>query len=144
MAIKTVPFTFFETFELHPKTQQPRKRDLLYDLNALADFEQEVGMGFAQLMQMKAAFATVRAIVWSGLKWQDRALTIERAGELIGEYVRGSEDGSRPGGDINDMLSHCIETAVNQGALGRPKTPEAESSQPALPGSVVATLETTK
>jgi hypothetical protein len=127
MPIQTEPFTLFESFEKHPKTGETRKRALRYDLNALADFEQEVGMGFAQLMQMKAAFATVRAITWCGVKWQDRTLTVEKAGDLIGEYVR-------EGGDINEILTKCIETAVNQGALGRPRTPEAdETMSHALP-----------
>lgn len=134
MPIQTVPFPFFEPFEVNPKTQNPRKRTLRYDLNALADFEQEVGMGFAQLMQMKAAFATVRAITWSGLKHEDRALTIEKTGDLIGEYVKGSDDGSREGGNINEILELCIETAVAQGALGRPKKAE-ETSQPTLPAA---------
>lgn len=134
---RPVPFPFFESFDQHPKTQQPRKRTLLYDLNALADFEQEVGMGFGQLMQMKAAFATVRALVWSGLKHEDRALTIERAGQLIGEYVRGEN-----GGDINTILEFCIETGADQGAFGRPKAPETPA-QPALTGSVENSSATT-
>jgi hypothetical protein len=115
-SITPTPFPFFEEFE-KTKTGEPRKRSLRFDLNALADFEQAVGMGFAQLMEMKAAFATVRAMVWAGLKHQDRALTIERAGTLIGEYVR-------EGGNINDVLTACIEAAVEHGALGRPQTPE--------------------
>jgi len=131
MAIEVVPFSFFEKFEETPKNKEPRARALRFDLNALADFEQEVGMGFAQLMNTKAAFATVRAMCWAGLKWQDRGLTIERTGSLIGEYVQD-------GGDIGEVLNLCIETAVNQGALGRPKTPEAtkEKELPA-PGPVL-------
>lgn len=120
MPIDVVPFPHFEKYELNPKTNAPRLRSLRFDLNALADFEQECGMGFAQLMQTKAAFATVRAMVWAGLKWQDRGLTVERAGELIGEYVRD-------GGSIDTILTMCIETAMEQGALGRPKRPEPEA-----------------
>lgn len=126
MAIEVVPFPFFEKVETNSRNGEVRRRSLRYDLNALADFEQEVGMGFAQLMNTKAAFATVRAMAWAGLKHQDRALTIERAGELIGEYVLD-------GGDIGEILNLCIETAVNQGALGRPKTPEAPKNEKELP-----------
>jgi hypothetical protein len=54
---------------------------------------------------------------WAGLKWQDRGLSVERVGDLAGEFVRD-------GGSINDILSLCIETAVKQGALGRPEMPE--------------------
>lgn len=111
---EVAPFKFFEDYEVNPKTHQKRARALRYDLNALADFEQQVGMGFAQLMQMKAGFATVRAIAWAGLKWQDRGLTIERCGELVGHAVKN-------GASIDEILTVCIEAAVEQGALGRPR-----------------------
>jgi hypothetical protein len=127
--IQEVPFPFFEKYEINPKNQNARKRSLRFDLNALADFEQEVGMGFAQLMQTKAAFATVRAMVWAGLKHEDRGLTVDRAGTLIGEYVRD-------GGSIDEILTLCIETAVDQGALGRPRVPETKPTDPAVPPAI--------
>lgn len=135
-SITPTPFAFFEEFEKNAKTGEPRKRSLRFDLNALADFEQAVGMGFAQLMEMKAAFATVRAMVWAGLKHQDRALTIERAGTLIGEYVR-------EGGNINDVLTACIEAAVEHGALGRPQTPEPAKEIAPVPAEPTAVPATT-
>lgn len=126
-SITVIPFKFFEAFEVG-KNNQPRARALRYNLNALADFEQEVGMGFGQLMMMKASFATTRAMAWAGLKHQDRALTLERVGDLIQEFIHG-------GGDMNEVLTACVEAAVDQGALGRPNKPEATETAPALPAA---------
>lgn len=105
MGVQTKPFTLFQKFET-------RKRSLRYDLNALADFEQEVGMGFPQLMSSKAIFAATRGLLWSGLKSTSRGLTIDMAGELIQQYLDASEKHA-----ITDILSECILAAQEHGAL---------------------------
>ena len=51
-------------FTLFSKYENGRVRNLRFDVNALADFEQETGMGFAQLMKQKAIFGTARAMAW--------------------------------------------------------------------------------
>lgn len=105
------PFREFESYE------NGRQRALRFDVNALADFEQETGMGFGQLMRMRALFATARAMLWAGLKWQDRALTIERVGELLHDYMsdREVEPGSHT---VDAILTVAISAAIDQGALG--------------------------
>lgn len=112
MALDKSPFTLFEDFEKHPRTKQPKKRSLMFDINALADFEQETGMGFGQLMSTKAMFATTRAMMWAGLKHEDRTLTTQDVGVLLTKYVKS-------GGSINDVLKEALKAAAEQGALGK-------------------------
>lgn len=93
---------------------EDKKRTLVYNVNSLADFEQEVGMGFGMLMQSRAVFAATRALLWSGAKTQDRTFTIDKAGELIQAYVKS-------GGNVGDVLAVCMEAAMDQGALAKPE-----------------------
>ena len=85
----------------------------MFDINALADFEQETGMGFGQLMSTKAMFATTRALMWAGLKHEDRGLTVEQVGVLLNRFVK------EQGGDINQVLKEALKAATQQGALGK-------------------------
>jgi len=119
MLVEKTPFTLFESFELD-KHGVIKRRSLRFDLNALADFEQEVGMGIAQLMQTKAIFATTRALLWAGLKHEDRGLTVDRMGDLIGTYIKR-------GGDLTTALQAAFSAAVEQGALGSPDQDEVSS-----------------
>lgn len=106
-------FTLFEPYEAE------RRRYLRFDINALADFEQETGMGFAQLMQQKATFAAARALVWAGLKHEDRMLTIESVGILLGQYIKDPE--ATESRSINDVLLVVLDAGVEQGAFGNVK-----------------------
>src|SRR5687768_11197914 len=82
---RTTPFEEFKTYEYN------RPRSLKYDVNALADFEQETGMGFALMMNQRASFGATRAMLWAGLKHEDRALTIEDVGDLLSDYLMDEE-----------------------------------------------------
>jgi hypothetical protein len=131
MLVEQTPFTLFESFE-REKTGAIKRRSLRFDLNALADFEQEVGMGIAQLMQTKAIFATTRALLWAGLKHQDRGLTVDRMGDLIGTYIK-------QGGDLTQALQAAFQAAVEQGALGSPDQEDKQDKPEApAPGNAPA------
>lgn len=110
----TIPFRLFENLpsEKNPRTGGSRLRTMRFDLNALADFEQEVGMGFGQLMSSKALFATARGLVWAGLRHEDRLITVAGAGAKVQEFI--SE-----GGSLNDLLTEVFEIAKKQGAFGK-------------------------
>jgi hypothetical protein len=110
--IDQTPFALFEKYETNSKTGHARKRFLKFDINALADFEQETGMGFGQLMSTKAVFATTRAMLWAGMKHEDRGLSVEEVGRLLGIYVK-------EGGTIDVALKAAFESAAEQGALGK-------------------------
>lgn len=120
MAIQNKPFTLFQD-----KGFETRNRSLRFDLNAMADFEQAAGMGLAQLMAHRAVFAATRALVWAGLKHQDRGLTVDYTGQLMQKFVEA-------GGEINDLLTLCLEAAIEQKAIPdmRVKDGEEESSGP--------------
>ena len=119
--MSTLTSRSFTLFNGRDPAVEERKRSLRYDFNALADFEQANGMGLGQLLQMKAVFGTARALLWAGLKHEDVTLTLEKVGELCGEFVRG-------GGRVDDIMSTCLETAIDQGALGvRKKGDDSDS-----------------
>lgn len=109
--VEKTPFTLFEEIEAATPGAVIRKRSLRFDINALADFEQETGMGFGQLMSTRAVFATARALLWAGLKHEDRTLTVEKVGTLLGKYVMR-------GGAIDIALSAAFLAAKEQGAFG--------------------------
>jgi hypothetical protein len=98
---------------------EAKPRYLRYDFNALADFEQINGMGLGQLLTMKAIFGTARAMLWAGCKSDDSTLTLQKAGDLVGQFIRA-------GGTVDDVLGKCFEAAIDQGAIGSPKSEEEE------------------
>lgn len=123
--------TAFHKFEPYEKG---RTRNFRFDINALADFEQLTGMGFGQLMQMRAIFATCRAMLYAGLKYEDRALTLEAVGDLIGEYIN---DPNITDASVDDLMTVAVEAAVDQGALGRaPRESREKNARAGRPGPV--------
>lgn len=120
MARRKVAFTL-----LAEAAVEEKPRNFKFDLNALADFEQEVGMGFGQLMQMKAVFAATRALLWAGLKWEDRTLTVQHMGDLCQKYIDA-------GGSLPELLGAAMNAAMEQGAIAKPddaKDDEAEGGE---------------
>lgn len=105
-SLKSIKFS-----EFVDKGIESTPRRLRFDFNALADFEQINGMGLGQLLSMKAVFGTARAMLWAGCKWDDGTLTLEKTGDLLGEYLRA-------GGSVDIVLSKCFEAAIEQGAIG--------------------------
>lgn len=118
----TTRFTLFEKYEGN------RQRLLKYDVNALADFEQETGMGFAQLMKQKAVFGTARAMLWAGLKHEDRGLTIEQVGDLIGRFLKDKEI-ARENRDVQTLLEAAFSAAAEQEAFGDWTTQKEEEDK---------------
>lgn len=112
MARPTITPIAFNLFQKYEK----RVRTLRFDINALADFEQLTGMGFGQLMTQRAVFATTRAMLYAGLKHEDRTLTLEKVGELMFEYTN-DEDLADPG--LDELMTAALDAAVEQGALGK-------------------------
>jgi hypothetical protein len=76
-------------------------------------------------MKQRAMFASARAMLWAGLKHEDRGLTIEGVGMLLSEYLR-DEEVEAGTHNIDSILMVAIAAAVEQGALGRQKDPEPE------------------
>lgn len=135
---ETSPCTLFSKYE------NGRIRNLKFDVNALADFEQETGMGFAQLMKQKAIFGTARAMAWAGMKHEDRTLSIERVGNLISSFISDREI-PKEQRDINTVLEVLFSAAIDQEALGfeRQDEPETTSVEVTDPNASKMIQETT-
>lgn len=125
-------FRLFERYEENKKNpDEARKRFLRFDVNALADFEQETGMGYQQLIMQKATFAAARALTWAGLKQEDRVLTLEDVGRLISKWLTDeSPEAVAEQRNINSILMVVLQAGVEQGAFGRVKPPEDPDDAP--------------
>lgn len=83
---------------------------LRYDFNALADIEDKAGMSVNELFAPKnMGFHAFRLILWSGLKWKDRGLTVERAGMVVNDMLAE--------GYTFDDLADLITKAFEQSGL---------------------------
>ncbi len=71
-------FTSFDLFD------QPRR--LRFDPNAVADLEGVLGMSLSRILG-EGGIRVIRAMLWAGLKWEDRGLTLERVGTLMAAYM---------------------------------------------------------
>lgn len=66
-----------------------KSRKLRYDFNAIADAEEKAGLGISNMFSDdRAGLNSVRLLVWAGLKWRERGLTIERTGDMLQDFVR--------------------------------------------------------
>lgn len=108
-----VPFKYFEPWDTDIM-DRPRQRSLKYDVNALADFEQETGMGLMQLMSSRAMFAVTRAMIWAGFRHEDRSVSIDYIGEMMQHYME-------EGGNVAVLLKECLDVANMQGATKQAK-----------------------
>jgi len=64
---------------------KPRK--LRFDINALSDAEEALGMGLGALMRSQMGVRAIRALLWAGLKWEDRGLTLEKTGDIVQKHI---------------------------------------------------------
>lgn len=130
MAVTPIPFTLFQD-----KGVDQKNRSLKYDINAMGDFEQLTGMGLAQMMSTRAVFGATRALLWAGLKHTDRALTIDRCGQLMQDYIE-------QGGDVADLLAAAIDAAVKQKAIPDIRAEEEAAANQAKPAGATGSATT--
>jgi hypothetical protein len=84
-------------------TVKDKAYTLKYDFNAICEIEENAGVGIPTLVsQTKLGMFPLRVLIWGGLKWRDRGLTIEAVGDLIGEYID-------LGGDIQSLFKLAVE-----------------------------------
>jgi hypothetical protein len=70
-----------------------RERHLRLNMNAMAEFEERVGESVVTIFaegESKIGIKVIRALLWVGLKHEDRSLTIEKAGDLF-DYLPGDD-----------------------------------------------------
>lgn len=88
---------------------------LRYDFNAIADIEQQAGAGVGELFsEGKVGFNTIRLLLWGGLKWEDKGLTLQRAGMIVNEWIQ-------QGNEIEDLMEYVQEALEKSGLFGEKK-----------------------
>jgi hypothetical protein len=99
-----------------------RPRRIRFDVNALSDAEEALGMGLGAVMQTQMGVRMIRALLWAGLRWEDRGLTLERTGTLIQQYIES-------GGTLEDLGEKLTQALVASGLFGKPEgNAEAEAA----------------
>lgn len=88
-----------------------KPRRLRFDLNALADLEGVLGLGIGQIFKEEMiGVRVIRALLWAGLKWEDRGLTLERVGTLLNSYLESE-------GTLQGLLDKIMEALTAAGWL---------------------------
>ncbi len=99
-----------------------KPRRIRFDINALSDAEEALGMGLGALMQSQMGIRVIRALLWAGLRWEDRGLTLERTGTLIQQYIES-------GDTLEDLGEKLTQALVASGLFGKPEgNVEAEAA----------------
>lgn len=94
-----------------------KERELKYDFNALADFEDLMGMGVSAAFQGgQVGIRTIRALFWAGLRHKEKGLTLERVGKMLTKELE-------KGTSMEDLMGY-IEKAME--ASGMKPKPEDE------------------
>ena len=60
-----------------------QSRQLRFDLNALAELEDKLGVGIGEIQTVRASAKTIRAMAWAALLHADASLTEQQVGSWI-------------------------------------------------------------
>ena len=60
-----------------------KERHLYFNLNSLIIVEKETGQKFNELGEDNMSLEMLRALLYAGLKWEDKSLNLDDVGELI-------------------------------------------------------------
>lgn len=104
-----------------------RARRIRFDMNALSDLEGALGKSVADILGgdgRALGFSAIRALVWAGLRHEDRGLTLERAGSMIQSALEG-------GMSLADVLAKVSEAIAACGVFSSEKASDAPSDPPA-------------
>jgi hypothetical protein len=106
-----------------------RVRHLRYSFNDIADIEDALGMYFPDVAQAKVSFKILRALLWGGLKWEDKVLRQNPAGlvtigNILQEWIEkgGSKD------DLYKMCSDGIAAAFPDTFWGKTSSDDSQAS----------------
>ena len=85
---------------------------LRYDFNAVADLEEKFDTGIQQLMtEKRVGFSVIRGLLWAGLKWKDKGLTLERAGKIAQTMMQ-------EGKTFEDIMTPIMSAIKKSGVFG--------------------------
>lgn len=104
-----------------------KERQLRFDLNALADADEVAGKSISEFLAGdRVGLSAIRALLWAGLKGEDRRLTVEQAGQLMqDELAKGADS-------ISAITMKIREAMVAAGLFGESETKngKAEPEKP--------------
>lgn len=90
-----------------------KQKALRLDFNAIADLEALLGMGIGSLVSDEnVGFNIIRGFYWAGLKWKERGLTVEQAGNFIQNEING-------GRSFEDLMVPVTEAMIASGIIDR-------------------------
>jgi len=91
-----------------------KARRLRYDLNALAEVEEKLGISIAQFADVPISIRTIRTLIWAGLIHEDADITEKDVGAWIG-----------PGGlSMTDAMGAVGKALAEAFGGENPTTPE--------------------
>jgi hypothetical protein len=102
-----------------------RPRHLIFDINAIAEFEERASKGIGQMLQNQS-IAAIRLALWVGLKTEDRTMTPERAGDVLQRYLDQYEGAGEP---LQYVVERINQALVRSGIIKK-ATPEGNESEP--------------
>jgi hypothetical protein len=86
------------------------------DFNAVADLEGMMGKGINALVnEENVGFNTIRAFYWAGLKFKDKGLTLNKAGNLVQELLY-------EGKEFKELMAPVTEALIAAGIVKRKET----------------------
>lgn len=89
-----------------------KQREIRFDFNAIADIEEETGMGISTLLdEENIGFNTFRILLWAGLRHEDSGLTKKNVGILLDNYFKA-------GGTWTELGNKIFEAIEASGVLG--------------------------
>lgn len=97
-----------------------KERQLKYDFNALADFEDLMGMGVSAAFQGgQAGFRSIRALFWAGLRHKEKGLTLERVGTMLSKELE-------KGTTMEDLMGYIEKAMEASGMNPKPEDDEED------------------
>lgn len=88
-----------------------KPRNLKFDVNAFADLEAQGKVGIGALFsEERMGFQSIRLLLWAGLKWDDRKMTVETAGRLI-------QDSIENGHSLEELVLKIMEGVKASGLI---------------------------
>lgn len=100
-----------------------KTRHLRYSFNDIADIEDALGMYFPDVVTAGFSFRITRALLWGGIKWEDKSLRSNPAGLLAtGDIIQAWVE---KGGKLDVLYNKCGEGLVASGILEGGKPSEA-------------------
>jgi len=94
--------------------QLDKPRLLRYSWGTIADIEAKAGMSLRELVTSggdRPTLSAMRILLWGGLKWNNKGLTVEGVGELLDTHI---QDGGRID-VVGEQIIKALRLVKNEG-----------------------------